>query len=374
MTKKYLLIFTVLIFSLSTTHAEGKDQRKQPQAIMVKTYKVTGTKSVSFELQYPGRTKSISRVNVVARVGGILKERYFKDGQFVNKDDLLFKIEPDIYQAEYDSAKAQVEQATAEVNRAERDWHRIKASYEDKVASEQQRDSALSAYEQAKAMLEAARARLKQAEINLKYTDVKAPVSGVTGTRFIDIGNMVNPNTALVTITEIDPIYVEFAIPDTDIIRLQATGYRLRDIKKNNPSALTLKPQVYLLIEDRPYKYTGHIDFIDSVIDEKTSSVNARAVFLNPQRELLPGQFVRVVIKGLQRKNVIVVPQKAVLQTPLGPAVYVFENEKAVMKNIKLGDRAGEDFIVDEGLKTGDMVIIDNLMKLRPEMPVKVNQ
>lgn len=372
MTKKYLLIFIALILSFSMTQAEGQDQRKQPQAIVVKTYKVSGAKSVSFELQYPGRTKSISRVTVVARVGGILKEKYFKEGQFVNKDDLLFKIEPDIYQAEYDSARAQVEQAMAELNRAERDWQRIKASYDDRVASEQQKDAALSANEQAKAMLETARARLKQAEINLKYTDVRAPVSGITGTRLVDTGNMVNPNTSLVTITEIDPVYVEFAIPDKDLFRLKAEGLRLK--AGNNSSAFSLQPKAYLIVEDRPYKQTGHVDFIDSVIDEKTSSVNARAVFPNPQRELMPGQFVRVIIKGLQRRNVIIVPQKAVLQTPLGSAVYVVENGKAVMKNIKLGDKAGEDFIVEEGLKPGDMVITDNLMNLRPEMPVKIGE
>ncbi|MFN3395824.1 MAG: efflux RND transporter periplasmic adaptor subunit [Thermodesulfovibrionales bacterium] len=367
MTKRYFLIFIALIFSFSMTHAEGQDQRKQAQAIVVKTYKVAGVKSVSFELQYPGRTKSISRVTVVARVGGILKDRHFKEGQFVNKDALLFKIEPDIYQAEYDSARAQVEQAMAELNRAERDWQRIKASYDDGVASEQQRDAALSAYEQAKAMLETARARLKQAEINLKYTDVRAPVSGITGMRFVDTGNMVNPNTALVTITEIDPVYVEFAIPDTDLMRLKAESLRLQENKKNTLS-------VYILIEDKPYKHRGQIDFIDSVIDEKTSSVSVRAVFPNPEKSLMPGQFVRIIIKGLQRKNVIIVPQKAVLQTPLGPAVYVVENGRAIMKNIKLGDKTGEDFIVEEGLKPGDMVIIDNLMKLRPEMPVKIGE
>lgn len=372
MTKKYFLIFIALIFFFSIRYAEGQDQRKQPQTIVVKTYKVAGAKSVSFELQYPGRTKSISRVTVVARVGGILKDKYFKEGQFVNKDDLLFKIEPDIYQAEYDSLKAQVEQAIAELNRAERDWQRIKASYEDRVASEQQRDAALSAYEQARAMLDVAKARLKQAEINLKYTDVRSPVSGIVGTRLVDPGNMVNPNTPLVTITEIDPIYVEFSIPDTDLKRLKTSGLSLK--AGNNPSAFSLQPKAYILIDDKPFKHAGHIDFIDSVIDEKTSSVNARAVFQNPQRELMPGQFVRLIIKGLQRKGAIIVPQKAVLQTPLGSAVYIVENGKAVMKNIKLGDKAGEDFIVEEGLKPGDIVIIDNLMKLRPEMPVKIVQ
>lgn len=372
MTKKYFLTFFIFIFLFLSTHAEGQDQKKQPQAIVVKTYKVVGAKSVSFELQYPGKTKSISRVTVVARVSGILEDKYFKEGQLVNKDDLLFKIEPDIYQAEYDSAKALVEQAMAELNRAERDWQRIKASYEDRVASEQQRDAALSTYEQARAMLETAKARLRQAEINLKYTEVRSPVSGIAGARLVDPGNMVNPGTALVTITEVDPIYVEFSIPDTDLKRLNAEGLRRK--AGNNSSTFSLKSKAYIMIDDKPFKYAGHIDFIDSVIDERTSSVNARVVIPNPQGELMPGQFVRVIIKGLHKKGAIIVPQKAVLQTPLGSAVYVVENGKAVMKNIKLGDKSGENFIVEDGLKSGDIVIIDNLMKLRPEMPVKIEQ
>ncbi len=361
---KGILILIISIFLLISKQSVAQEQKKQPmpQAMGVSVYKVSKARSISVEVQYPARTKSVSMVTVVARVSGILKEKYFTEGQFVRKDDMLFKIEPDIYQAEYDSAKAQLEQAVAELNRAERDWQRIKASYEDKIVSEQQRDAALSAYEQAKALVESARARLKQAELNLRYTDVKAPVSGITGTRLVDPGNMVNPGTALVAITEVDPIYAEFSIPDTDLIRLKAEDLKFK-VQNSKISA-------FLLIENRPYRHSGKIDFMDSVIDEKTSSLKARAVFPNPDREVLPNQFVRVVIKGLQRKDSVVVPQKAVLQSPLGPFVYVVENGKAVVRNIKLGERTGDRFIVEEGLKPGDLVIMDNLMKIRPEMPV----
>ncbi len=363
---KGLIFLIFVVLAACSSKPDPQKKSLQVQALDVTVFRVYEKRDISFELQYPARTKSISRVNVAARVGGILRERYFKEGQFVNQDALLFKIEPDIYQAEYDSAKAQVEQAIAELNRAERDWQRIKASYEDRVASEQQRDAALSAYEQAKAMLEASKARLKQAEINLKYTDVRAPISGIAGARLVDAGNMVNPGTVLVTITGIDPIYVEFSIPDTDLHKLS------RAAVQQSSKIKSLKAELF--VDDIPYIHTGHIDFIDSVIDEKTSSVNVRAVFSNPQGELIPGQFVRIKLSGLQIKKAITVPQKAVLQTPLGTAVYVVQDGKAVIRNIKLGDRAGQDFIVEEGLKPGDMVIMDNLMKLRPEMPVKIVQ
>ncbi|GAB4538302.1 MAG: efflux RND transporter periplasmic adaptor subunit [Thermodesulfovibrionia bacterium] len=376
MRKKGLIIFLLMQLFISYTKIDAQEGAQKMGALTVNIYKIQPPKNISFELQYPARIKSISRVTVVARVSGILKEIFFKEGQYVKRDAPLFKIEPERYQAEYDNAKAQLDQAIAELNRAERDWQRIKASFEERLVSEQQRDAALSAYEQAKALVEAAKARLKDASLNLQYTDVKAPLSGITGTKLVDIGNLVNPNTALVTITEIDPVYVEFSIPDTDLMRLKAEGLRFqasgdRDIEGSGLKKL--QPSAYLMIENRPYKHKGNIDFIDSAIDEKTSSVNARAVFPNPERQLYPGEFVRIVIRGLKREA-LVVPQKAVLQSPTGPFVYVVENGRAIPRNIKLGERAGEDFIVEEGLKSGELVIVDNLMKLRPEMPVKIGE
>ncbi len=377
-----LFLTLILIFSACSKNPEGAKQSPPSlPPLDVTVYEIPSAKTVPVEVQYPARTKSISMVTVVARVSGILKEKYFVEGQFVNKDDLLFKIEPDTYQAEYDSAKAQLEQAVAEFNRAERDWQRIKASYEDRLVSEQQRDAALSAYEKAKALVEAARARLKQAELNLRYTDVKAPVSGIAGTRLVDLGNMVNPGTALVTITEVNPIYAEFSIPDSDLIRLKAvTKAGVKDKDKGfsifssdfvRSLSLSLYPST---LSDRPYRHSGKIDFIDSVIDEKTSSLKARAVFPNPDRVILPNQFVRIVIKGIQRRNAIVVPQKAVLQGPSGSFVYIVENGKAIVRNIKLGERVGDNFVVEDGLKPGDLVIVDNLMRIRPEMPVKIGE
>lgn len=368
---KLFCILLIMLFSSGPQNSEAQE-RKNTQALDVSVYRVEKPRLIPFELRYPGRTKSVSRVTVVARVSGILQEMLFKEGQYVQKNTPLFKIEPDTYQAEYNAAKAAVEQAIAELNRTERDWKRINASFEDRVASEQQRDTALSAYEKAKAGLEAAKARLKQAEINLRYTDVRSPVSGITGSRFIDIGNMVNPNTPLVTITEINPIYVEFSIPDTDLPKIGrlTEGKTLKVGSPKNRRFFGVI--VELLLEGSPYRPTGDIDFIDSVIDEKTSSVNARAVFPNPNGSILPGQFVRIKLKGLQKRATVVVPQKAVLQTPTGPAVYLVKDGKAVIKNIKLGERAGEDFIVNEGLKPGDLVIVDNLLKLRPDMPVRV--
>lgn len=353
---------------LSFCSSSKKETSSPTLTLPVTVFKVPEPKSIPVDLLYPGKTKSISKVTVTARITGFLEKMYFKEGEWVKKGTLLFLIEPEIYQAEYESAKAQLERAQAQFEKAEKDWKRVKASFEDRVVSEEERDKALSNYQSALAELRNAQARLKQAEINLKYTKVYATASGIVGERLVDVGNLVSPGTPLVSITEIDPLYVEFSFPDRDLLKLE------REVVKKGFSKFKGLKVELLLETGETYPKTGYIDFVDSFIDEKTSSVKARAVFPNPERKLLPGQFVRVVIKGLKREKVIVVPQKAVMQTPLGTTVYVVENEKAISKIIKLGERSGEYFVVEEGLKPGDLVILDQLMKLRPEAPVKIER
>lgn len=363
--KFFIFLLSFLILSCSTS---SKKESPPMPSLPVTTFKVPEPKSISIEFQYPAKTKSISKVIITARITGFLEKMYFKEGDWVKKGALLFLIEPEIYQAEYESAKAQLERAQAQLEKAERDWKRIKASFEDRVVSEEERDRALSNYQTALAELKNAQARLKQAEINLKYTKVTATASGIVGERFVDVGNLVNPGTPLVTITEVDPIYVEFSFPDKDLLKLD------KEILKGGFFRLKGLKTELILENGEIYSKIGYIDFVDTLIDEKTASVKARAIFPNPEKKLLPGQFVRIVIKGLKRKNVIVVPQKAVLQTPLGTAVYVVENGKAISKMIKTGEKSGEYFIVEEGLRPGELVILDNLLKLRPETPVKIEK
>lgn len=365
--KVYLLIlsfFLIILFSCS----KKKDQvNPQAQAIPVSVYKVPEPKDVEVRLEYPGKTKSVSSVTVVARITGILEKMYFKEGQFVRKGDLLFLIEEEPYRAEYESAKANLEKAFAEFKKAERDWQRVKSAYEDRVISEEERDKALYAYENAKANVEYAKAELEKAKINLSYTRVIAPESGIIGERMVDVGNLVTPGTSLVKITQVDPIYVDFSFPENDLIKV--------GLKISKKGILKLKGlPVEASVEDLPYSFKGYIDFVDTVVDEKTASVKARAILKNPEKKLLPGQFLRIAIKGLKRKDVILVPQQAVIQTPSGPTVWVVVNGKAEMRFISLGELSREYFVVEKGLKPGEDVILNNLMKLRPGSPVIIDR
>jgi len=334
----------------------------------VDVYKVPPPHDIPVKLKYPGRAKSTGDVIIVARVSGVLEKQFFQEGEYVKKGALLFRIEPDLYKADVDRARARLNVALADLKRAERDWKRISKAYKSGAVSEKERDTALSAYESAKASVSLARAELKRAELNLKYTDVTATISGKAGMRLTDPGNMVTPGTPLVKITSIDPIYVEFSFPDMDMIKMR---YRLIKGTWENPGS-TLKAKLF--IEGHLYNHEGYVDFIDSRIDEDTASVKARAIFPNPEGEILPGEFVRIVITGLLRKKVIEVPQQAVIQTARGANVFVVEHGKASIRPVKLGDEHGTNFIIEEGLKSGEMVIVSNLMKVRPGMAVQIRE
>ncbi|MEO2066368.1 MAG: efflux RND transporter periplasmic adaptor subunit, partial [Desulfurobacteriaceae bacterium] len=287
---------------------------------------------------------------------------------YVKKGQLLYLIEPDPYEAAYERAKANLLHAQAQLEKAERDWKRAERSFKAKAISEQARDAAKYAYEMAKAQVLAAKAALKQATINLGYTKVKATISGYTGLKQIDVGNLVTPGTPLVTITSVDPIYVEFSIPDVDVFK---SKYNLLKGKWGEEEK---KLKAKLIVNNVPYNLEGKVHFLDVKVNPNTSTVKARAVFPNPNRVLMPGQFGRIEISGLYRRNVIIVPQKAVLQTPQGSMVYVVQNGRVAPRIIKVGETSGDFFVVESGLKPGELVVVNNFFKIKPGIPVKIGE
>jgi membrane fusion protein (multidrug efflux system) len=368
---KIWIIFLVLSF-FSGLYAKnntklGVNKRKMPVP-EVDVYKVPAPKNIPVKLTYPARIKSPDKVTIVARVTGILQKKFFNEGDFVKKGDILYKIEPDIYEAEVESAKASLNVAIARFKQAEKDWLRAESSFKDNVISVEKRDNAKYTYETAKANILSAKATLKKAEINLNYTNVTAPISGFTGLKLIDIGNIVKPGTPLITITTTDPVYAEFSIPDTDILK---SKYNILNGSWGK-AGKSLKAR--LIINGKYYKYPGKINFVDVNISEKTSTVKMRAEFQNPQKLLMPGHFARIEITGFFMKNIVKVPQKAVIQNSRGTIVFIVKNGKASVKPIKLGAPVDNFFIVKKGLEQGDIVIVNNIFKVRPGAHVKIGK
>ena len=366
-----IVLTTVFAVSLLVSQSIAKKNMHSSkiQAVQVDVYKVPAPHNMPVVLEYPARLKSVQKVQITARVTGTLIKKFYTEGQFVKKGTLLYKIEPDTYQAAVDAAKAQLQSALAMLNKTKRDWVRIKSLYKVNATSQQARDAALSSYEIAKADVEKAKANLKSALINLNYTNVKATISGITGLKSADVGSLVTNGTPLVSITKLDPIYAEFSIPDIDIIKEK---YRIKNGSWEKPSDGKIK--AVIKINGRGYPKEGFVNFMDTNIDTATSTLKARAVFPNHNRYLMPGEFVKIMLKGLVRKNVIMVPQRCVLQNPLGTMVFVVDKGKVQARPVKLGETSGNYYIIEKGLKKGDLVIVDNFFRVKPGMSVKVDK
>lgn len=370
----YALIATLGTFWMSG--CSGSEQKTAAAQAMpplsVATYKVVAS-DVPVSLEYPAKIKSIQQINVVARVSGILEKKYFTEGNFVKAGEMLYQIDFERYEALMQEAAADVGVKEATLKQATRDWERIKTLFAQDAVSQKERDSALSAYESAIASLKASQAALKKATIDFNYTKVKAPISGMTSLNTQDIGSYVGSNSdtmTLTTITQIDPIYVEFSLPDIELLKkryVMGTG--------NWNSIAQAKLPVRLLTPDgSAYAKEGTLDFLDNSVDAETSTIKARATFSNPNHILIPGLFVRVNVGGLVYKDAISIPQKALLQDATGSYVYIVKEGKAHKLPVKAGTVHNDTYIIESGLTVGDTVITNNLTKLRPGAPINVAQ
>ncbi|WP_052501427.1 efflux RND transporter periplasmic adaptor subunit [Thiomicrospira microaerophila] len=337
-----------------------------PPPMPVKTLLIEQTQ-VALAYDYPARVQSANQVEIHARVNGTLLKQHHQDGQAVKTGDLLYSLDPTTYQAAVDRAQAQVLMEQARLRQAEREKIRVEGLYREKAVSEQERDQTLSAFELAQAGLAGAQAALKDAQIYLDYTQVHAPIDGLTGQKQQSVGDLVGREygrTLLTTLTQLDPIEVHFSIGEAEYIQrqqqLQQGLLRLTD--GDSPTAH---------VSHLGQSLTGQIDFSDHQINPATGSVRLRARFDNPERTLLPGSFVRIQLAGIEAVNVIQIPQSAVLQMGAQAFVYVIQDGKAQMVPVGIQRAVGQTWLIDSGLQLGDQLIINNLIKLRPNTPVQ---
>lgn len=343
-----------------------KSVKPMPQASMmgpvpVDIYTAKAGVTIPHKLEYPSKTKPYRTLEIIARVSGYITKINYRDGEFVNKDAILFEIEDALYAAKVKQAESAVENQSAIVKKAEGEFNRIKKLYEEKIASQQDYENAVAQYESAKALLNGFIAQLEMAKIDFGYTKVKSPISGVLSVRDVEVGSFVQNGKKLVTIQQVNPVYVEFSVPDMDnkkydIVKLARSG--------------KLKP----VIEVKNRKFIGDFDFIDSVIDPNTSTIKMRAVFSNRSNVIMPGDFIRVKIDGLTINEGIKIPTKSIIQTPIGSMVYVVNNEMVEVRNIAVVAEENEYSVVGQGLKDNDNVIVNNIMKIRPGTPVKIDK
>ncbi|MBY0461906.1 MAG: efflux RND transporter periplasmic adaptor subunit [Alphaproteobacteria bacterium] len=331
-------------------------------------------KDVPLEYEYAGRISGSREIEVRARVGGILLERTYTEGQAVKQGDILFKIDPAPFQTKADQTEAKLKEEQAGLKQAEQGWQRVLDLHTKKMASTREKDESLSAFERAKAKVQGAEADFKRAKIDLEYTTVKAPISGITSQEAVSEGSLIdatfNP-TLLTRIVQIDPIYVKFSYSESEILRHRhLVTSRQEKAPSNEKLVATLR-----FGDGTTYPVKGDVNFTDSIIDPQTGTVQARAVIPNPEGNLLPGQFVRITISGLIQPNAFIIPKRAVMQGPMGPFLYLVNAEgKAVMQPVSLGLSTSQGQIIEKGLKAGDKVITDGMIKVRPDAPVTIEK
>lgn len=323
---------------------------------------------VEVTYEYVGQTAGFREVEVRARVTGILLHENYKEGARVTQGQSLFTVDPAQYRAAANRAEADVATAEAKLAQAQRDLKRIKPVFEANAISRKEYDDAISVEQIAAAEAKAANARLAEAKLNLNYTRVESPITGIAGRALRSAGSLVSgPEILLTTVTQTDPMYVIFGIPDRDrlTIRQEVDDKRLV-LPKNGEFRVDVKRA-----DGGMYDKSGKLNFTDVRVNPQTGTSEARAVVPNPNGVLRSGEFVRVVLSGARRPNAVRVPQRAVIEGPNGKFVYVVADGKAEPRPVQVGAWSGDNWIITSGLAAGDQVIVDGVLKIRPGAPVQ---
>jgi membrane fusion protein (multidrug efflux system) len=327
-------------------------------------------KTLPVEFEYPGQTAGSREVEVRARVTGVLMSRNYSEGATVKAGQSLFVIDPAPYQSALARAEADVAAAEARLAQASRNAKRLKPLFDAKAVSQKEFDDASSAEEIAAADLKVAAARRVDANLNLSYTRVESPVTGATSRALKSEGSLISgPDVLLTTVTQVDPMYVNFGLSEAEQAKLKkdVEAGRLTPPREG-------KYEIAVRFEDgTTYAKPGRLAFSDVRVGSVTGTVDARAELPNPDGVLRPGQFVRVFVKGAVRPDAIAVPQRALLDGPQGKFVYVLgAGNKAEVRPVVVGDWAADTWIITSGLKAGDKVLTDGLMKVFPGGEVQV--
>lgn len=338
--------------------AEGKKaKQKPPPQVPVRAIE---PHEIFIARTYTGRTRGANTVEIRTRVGGVLEERIYAEGSMVAAGDALFRIDQDTYQALVRKAQAKLAAARARQRQAEREWQRVYELYKDDATSGRERDLALSEKELAAAEVEIAKAELADVQLDLDYTTIEAPLSGVAGLEEHPEGSLIEEGAMLTVITQLDPIHVRFSIPAEDIA---AHGPQIRSEKE---ITVTLAGQ-----GGKVYGKPGRVDFVGAAIDESTGTVDARAVFPNPDIEFLPGQFVRVTLAGLHVGNGFRIPYEAVVKNAHGHAVFVLDDDNIAHRQpVEVAEDLGEAYLIKKGLDKGDRVVMAKADTVRGGRPV----
>ena len=347
------------------TGCDGQENPQQhAQAPQVSVH-IVKSAPLAVTTELPGRTDAYRVAEVRPQVSGIILHRNFTEGSDVKAGESLYQIDPATYQAAYDNAKGELVKAQAAANIAHLTVKRYVPLVGTQYVSKQEYDQAVATAQQADASVVAAKAGVESARINLAYTKVTSPINGRIGKSSVTEGALVTNGqaTALATVQQLDPIYVDVTQSSSDFMRLK----QQTSLQKGDTSSVEL-----LMENGQPYPLKGTLQLSDVTVDDSTGSITLRALFPNPQHMLLPGMFVRARIDEGTQPDAILVPQQGVTRTPRGDATVLVVNEKNQVESrtVVAPQAIGDRWLITEGLKNGDRVIISGLQKVRPGVTV----
>ena len=331
-------------------------------------------KDVPVVYEFVAQTSGFREVEVRARVAGILVKRNFREGSAVKQGESLYTIDPEPFRVALARAEADLAVAQARLAQANREAARLRPVLELKAVSQKELDDAVSAEQIAEAELKSARARVNEARLNIEYSRVESPITGVTSRSVMSEGTLVSgPSVLLTTVTQTDPMYVIFGIPDRERLAMR------RDVEAGR---LKLPPDgrfkaTIKLADGSVHERTGVVGYTDVRVNHQTGTTEARAQVPNPDGLLRAGEFVRIVLEGAVRPAAIVVPQRAVMESPKGKYVYIVDAEsKSQIRPIEAGNWTGDGWIINSGIQPGDRVVVEGVVKLSlmpPGVPVQVS-
>ena len=353
-----LIIIVPLIYNKTSGFIIGvlqKQAMRMPKEVVVDNPHI---EKVNVSAESTGRVEAQYSIDVIARVSGFLLKKYFKEGDFVKKGQLLFQIDPREYQLSVNNSRAAVNQYSALYTNAQQEWHRANALVKEDLISRSDVDSSLAARNQNKALLDSANQQLELAKVNLSYTSIRSPIDGRIGKVNITEGNYVTATSgSLVNVASVSPVYVSFSLKGDDFVKLLRASDKFKDV------------EVKVQFSDGSwYDKVGTINFIDNKIDKDSGSVQMRATFNNEKGWLVPGAYMKVKLTAPKTVEFMTVPQACAKGDAMsGYYVWAVQDNKAVRKDIKVSDDINNNWIVEDGLKKSDVIVVSGIQNVAAE-------
>lgn len=353
-----LIIIVPIIYNKTSGFIIGvlqKQAMRMPKEVVVDNPHM---EQVNVSAESTGRVEAQYSIDVIARVSGFLLKKYFKEGDFVKKGQLLFQIDPREYQLSVNNSRAAVNQYQALYTNAQQEWHRANALVKEDLISRSDVDSNLAARNQNRALLDSANQQLELAKVNLSYTSIRSPIDGRIGKVNITEGNYVTATSgSLVNVASVSPVYVSFSLKGDDFVKLLKASDKFKDV------------EVKVQFGDGSwYDKVGTVNFVDNKIDKDSGSVQMRATFDNEKGWLVPGAYMKVKLTAPKTVEFMTVPQACAKGDAMsGYYVWAVQDNKAVRKDIKVSDDINNNWIVEDGLNKSDVIVVSGIQNVAAE-------